>query len=200
VLATVCRQRRIQLVTFSSDLVFDGHGQRPYLESDPIGPLNVYGRTKAEAERRVLALAPAALVIRTSAFFGPWDRANFVTRVLEALSRGATVRAASDAIVSPTYVPDLVDRTLDLLIDGAAGVWHVANQGALTWMDFARMAATAAGFDPDGVEPCQFATLTDSAARPLYSALGSERGPALAPLEESLTRYVRDRVAIGDAA
>jgi dTDP-4-dehydrorhamnose reductase len=152
VLAAVCRQRGVQLVTFSSDLVFDGAAQRPYLESDSIRPLNDSGRTKAEAERRVLALAPSALVIRTSAFFGPWDRANFVTQVLEALARGTTVRAASDAIVSPTYVPDLVGRALDLLIDGAAGVWHVANSGALTWNAFARMAASAARFDPDGVE------------------------------------------------
>jgi len=122
VLAMVCRQRGIQLVTFSSDLVFDGATHRPYVESDPVAPLNIYGRTKAEAERRVLALAPGALVIRTSAFFGPSDRANFVTRLLETLSAGGTFRAASDAIVSPTYVPDLVDRALDLLIDGASGV------------------------------------------------------------------------------
>ena len=110
------------------------HWAAPYVESDPVGPLNVYGRTKIEAERRVLALDPAALVVRTSAFFGPSDRANFVTRVLDTLERGETVRAASDAIVSPTYVPDLVNRALDLLIDGAAGVWHLANAGALSWI------------------------------------------------------------------
>jgi dTDP-4-dehydrorhamnose reductase len=197
VLAMVCRQRNIQLVTFSSDLVFDGAANRPYLESDPTCPINVYGHTKAEAERRVLALAPGALVIRTSAFFGPSDRANFVTRLLEALSAGGTFRAASDAIVSPTYVPDLVDRSLDLLIDGAAGLWHVANSGALSWTAFARMAAAAAGFDPAAIQPGHS---TASARRPRFSALGSERGAALPPLEDCLSRYVRDRSTIGDAA
>jgi len=197
VLAMVCRQRGIQLVTFSSDLVFDGATHRPYVESDPVAPLNIYGRTKAEAERRVLALAPGALVIRTSAFFGPSDRANFVTRLLETLSAGGTFRAASDAIVSPTYVPDLVDRALDLLIDGASGVWHLANAGALSWMAFARMAAAAAGFDPDAIEP---GPSPAPARRPPFSALGSERGAALPPLEDCLSRYVRDRSRIGDAA
>jgi dTDP-4-dehydrorhamnose reductase len=200
VLATVCRQRGIQLVTFSTDLVFDGETTRPYVESDPVGPLNMYGRTKAEAERRVLALAPSALVIRTSAFFGPWDRANFVTRVLEQLSSGATVRAANDAIVSPTYVPDLVDRALDLLMDQASGIWHVANSGALTWLELARIAATAAGLNPTAVQACQRLAPRAPAARPRFSALGSERGPLLPPLEESLSRYVRDRTAISDAA
>jgi dTDP-4-dehydrorhamnose reductase len=197
VLAMVCRQLGIQLATFSSDLVFDGAANRPYVESDPVCPVNVYGHTKAEAERRVLALAPGALVIRTSAFFGPSDRANFVTRLLETLSAGGTFRAASDVIVSPTYVPDLVDRVLDLLIDGAAGLWHVANAGALSWMAFARMAATAAGLDPDAVEPGHPPA---SARRPPFSALGSERGTALPPLEDCVSRYVRDRSRIGDAA
>jgi dTDP-4-dehydrorhamnose reductase len=200
VLAAVCRQKGIQLVTFSSDLVFDGMTKRPYVESDPVGPLNMYGRTKVEAERRVLALAPSALVIRTSAFFGPWDRANFVTQVLDQLAAGATVRASNDSVVSPTYVPDLVDRALDLLVDGAAGIWHVANTGALTWLELAKIAARTAGLNPNGVEGCKRLVSRAPAARPPYSALGSERGPLLPPLEESLSRYVRDRTRISDAA
>jgi len=200
VLAATCRRMGIQLVTFSSDLVFDGGVERPYLESDRVGPLNIYGRTKVEAERRVLALAPSALVIRTSAFFGPWDRANFVTCALDALSAGQPFRAASDTRVSPTYVPDLVGRTLDLLIDGAAGVWHLANSGALTWEEFARMAASAARLDPDGIIGCEAADLRMPARRPRYSVLGTERGEPLPPLDESLSRYVRDRVSFGTAA
>jgi dTDP-4-dehydrorhamnose reductase len=192
VLAAVCRRHGVQ-----SDLVFDGTLGRPYVESDPVCPLNVYGRTKVEAERRVLALAPAALVVRTSAFFGPSDRANFVTQALDMLERGETVRAAADLIVSPTYVPDLVNRALDLLIDGASGVWHLANAGALSWMTLARMAATAAGLDPAGIEPCDS---TAPARRPACSALASERGPALPSLSDSLGRYVRERLRVGEAA
>jgi dTDP-4-dehydrorhamnose reductase len=200
VLATVCRQRGIQLLTFSTDLVFDGCVRRPYLESDPVSPINVYGRTKAEAERRVLALAPAALVVRTSAFFGPSDDANFIARVLTALSSGARVRAANDTTISPTYVPDLVDRALDLLIDGASGVWHVTNAGALTWMAFARLAASAARLNPDAIVSSESSSLCQRAPRPLYSALGTERGISLPSIEESLARYMRDRNVNGAAA
>jgi dTDP-4-dehydrorhamnose reductase len=77
----------------------------PYVESDPPAPLNVYGRSKAEAERRVLECHPAALVVRTSAFFGPWDEYNYVALVLRALRAGKPFLAATDLVVSPTYVP-----------------------------------------------------------------------------------------------
>jgi dTDP-4-dehydrorhamnose reductase len=200
VLAAVCRKAGIQLVTFSSDLVFDGAASRPYVESDPVHPLNVYGRTKVEAERRVLALAPSALVIRTSAFFGPADRANFVSIALDALASGGTFRATSDATVSPTYVPDLVDRTLDLLLDGAAGMWHLANSGALSWLEFAQMAAVAARMSPDAIHGCKAQDLQWPATRPSYSVLGTERGMLLPPLEDSLLRFMHARRSVGTAA
>ena len=72
----------LRFMTFSSDLVFDGTLDRPYVESDKVAPLGVYGRSKADAERRVLDSDPQALVIRTSAFFGPWDEHNFVVQTL----------------------------------------------------------------------------------------------------------------------
>ena len=109
----------------------------PIRESDPTSPASVYGASKVEAERRVLATHEGALVVRTSAFFGPWDRYNFVWKILNALSRGDAVEAGDD-IVSPTYVPDLVHEILNLLIDGGTGLWHLANAGSVSWYDFAR--------------------------------------------------------------
>jgi dTDP-4-dehydrorhamnose reductase len=200
IVAAVCRKAGIRLLTFSSDLVFDGMQTRPYVESDPVNPLNVYGRTKLEGERRVLALDPSALVVRTSAFFGPWDRHNFVTRALATVEAGGRFRAASDMIVSPTYVPDLVDCSLDLLIDGESGVWHLANEGAVTWTDFARMAAVAAHLDPDAIHSCESKDLGLRACRPSYSVLGTERGLHLPALEDSLSRYVRERETLWTAA
>src|SRR5919202_1239038 len=121
-LASACADRGLPLVTFSSDLVFDGRRSTPYTEEDAPRPLNVYGRSKAEAERLVLAAHPGALVVRTSAFFGPWDDHNFVTLALRELAEGRRVEAPHDQVVSPTYVPHLVDATLDLLIDGEHGI------------------------------------------------------------------------------
>ena len=113
VLAAACATAGIQLVTFSTDLVFDGAKGTPYVESDTPQPLNAYGRSKREAELRVLGALPAALVIRSSAFFGPWDEHNFVTRALSSIAAGKTFRAPDDEVVSPTYIPDLVNADRD---------------------------------------------------------------------------------------
>lgn len=104
------------------------------MKSNPVAPLNVYGLSKAEAERRVLAIFPSALMVRSSAFFGPWDQHNFLTCTLRALAAGQLFTAAIDLVVSPTYVPDLVHTCLDLLIDRESGIWHLSNCGALSWM------------------------------------------------------------------
>jgi dTDP-4-dehydrorhamnose reductase len=95
--------------------------------------------------------------------------------------------------VSPTYVPDLVQASLDLLIDDEQGLWHISNRGAVSWCEFARTAAGMASLDPSLIEPCEPSALGWSALRPSYSALGSERGWLLPCWEESLERYVYDR-------
>ncbi|HEX8150795.1 MAG TPA: family 1 glycosylhydrolase [Pyrinomonadaceae bacterium] len=193
VLAEACARRGVRLVTFSSDLVFDGRERRePYVESDAVSPLNVYGRSKAEAERLVLEALPAALVVRTSAFFGPWDEYNFLHAALAALSRGEEFVAADDAHVTPTYVPELAHACLDLLIDGEGGVWHLANSGAVTWAEFARRAARLAGLDERLVKGRPTRELNLAAPRPAYSALGTERGALLGTLDEALGRFMRE--------
>jgi dTDP-4-dehydrorhamnose reductase len=194
VLARACARAGVGFVTFSSDLVFDGEKTTPYVESDVVGPLNVYGATKAAAERAVLAEHPGALVVRSSAFFGPWDAANFVAAALRTFRAGAPFVAAASVVVSPTYVPDLVEHTLDLLIDGESGIWHLANRGAVDWAAFARQTATLAGFDPDLVRPVDASAVGWTAARPQFSALGSERAELLPRLEESLRRCLAHMV------
>lgn len=189
-LATACSQLGLPLVTFSSDLVFDGAAAAPYGESAPVAPLNVYGLSKAEAERRVLQRHADALVVRTSAFFGVWDEHNFVTIALRTLERGERFAAMRDVIVSPTYVPDLVHACLDLLVDGASGLWHLANRGALSWASLATQAASLAGLDATGIEGRDWHDMGLAARRPAYSALASERGSLLPTLEDALDRYL----------
>lgn len=193
VLAAACHEHGSALLTFSSDLVFDGERRAPYVESDSVAPLNVYGLSKAAAERRLSALNPAALVVRTSAFFGPWDRWNFIAGTLETLRAGEAVIAAEDARISPTYVPDLVHTALDLLIDREHGIWHLANAGAVSWAEFARAAARLAGLDESLVRGCEQKALGLSAPRPLFSALGSERAALMPPWEDALARCLTHR-------
>ncbi len=188
VLAEACDSQAIRLLTFSSDLVFNGHAVRPYLESDPVSPPNLYGRSKAEAERRVLAAAPGSLVVRTGAFFGPGEGSGFLVRYIEALRTREPLMVAEDITVSPTYLPGLADVCLDLLLDGESGVWHLANSGAMTWADLARFIARALGYGEESVLALPSRILFPNTPGPRYSALSSERGRILPSVEKDLER------------
>ncbi|MEH2039168.1 family 1 glycosylhydrolase [Nostoc sp.] len=193
ILATACAQHNVALLTFSSDLVFDGAESNPYVETDTVAPLNIYGCSKVLAEKLVLQAHPASLVIRTSAFFGPWDDYNFVTIALRQLAAGNTFVAAEDAIVSPTYVPDLVHTSLDLLIDGENGLWHLANKSAVAWSDLARLAAKKAGVSVSNLIALPTQELGWIAPRPAYSVLGSNRGELMPHLDNAISRYLEER-------
>lgn len=192
-LAHACAKLGIPYVTFSSDLVFDGSLGRAYIESDKVSPLCVYGNSKAEAERRVLQAYSNALVVRTSAFFGPWDRYNFVHAVLRDLAAGLPVEASDQRHVSPTYVPDLAHATLDLLIDHAHGLWHLANQGAMSWYELAERAARQARIDTSMLRK------THGGGRGM-TALSSERGLILPSFTTAIERYVQENTMPWTAA
>jgi dTDP-4-dehydrorhamnose reductase len=193
VLAAACARHGVQLATFSSDLVFDGRQGSPYVESDAVAPINIYGRSKAEGERAVLDCNPAALVVRTSSFFGPWDEFNFVAQALSTLESGAPFAAANDITVSPTYVPDLVHACLDLVIDRECGVWHLTNGHPVTWAELAGKAAEQAGVDCSRLEPQPGTQCNYVAARPSYTALHTNRAVLLPTLDSALGRYLQSR-------
>jgi len=194
-LADACHQRGIALLTYSSDLVF-GHGHdAPIVESAAPSPLSAYGWSKTHAERRVLQRMPEAMVVRTAAFISPDDDGNFVANVLRELERGDAIRAADDLVVSPTYVRDLAHLSLDLLIDGERGVWHLANRGAVTWAGLAQRAAEIMGLEASLVIPVPSRDLGYRAERPRYSALGSERATIMPTLDDALARCIAARAA-----
>jgi dTDP-4-dehydrorhamnose reductase len=171
-------------------MVFDGQSCSPYLESSPVAPLNTYGRSKAQAEQSVLACNPQALVIRTSSFFGPWHPHDFLPVALRALARGEPFAAMDDVVASHTYVPDLANACIDLLIDAEQGIWHLCNAGAMSWHELARRAARLAGVAEHGLQPRACREFALAAPRPAFSALATERGLALPELEDALGRYV----------
>ncbi len=188
-LATVCAEAGVTLATFSSDLVFDGAKASPYVESDPCNPLGVYGASKRSAEEAVLASGARALIVRTAAFFSPYDPHNFAAGVVRQLRAGRAFNAAGDLTISPTFVPDLANTVLDLLIDGEQGLWHVVNRGAVSWADFARMIASAMSLDERLVVPSPAEDMRWPARRPANSALTTERGMTLPPLDDAIARY-----------
>ncbi len=192
-LAIVCKKLGIKLVNFSSDLVFDGEKSSPYLESDEVNPLNVYGVSKVKSEKLVLKEAPASLMIRTSAFFGPWDQYNFLHWVEECLHNNSEIPVANDVYISPTYVPDLVNTTLDLLIDDENGIWHLANKGAISWADLAFLVADRLKYQGLNINSVPASALNLKAARPKYSVLSTEKGHMLPELNHALERYFADK-------
>ena len=195
ILANICHIRGIHFMTFSSDLIFDGNKKTPYDESDTAKPLNIYGISKANGEQMVQKVNPGSLIIRTSAFFGPWDQYNFAYYVIDALKNERTLSVVKDVIISPTYVPDLANTALDLFIDEEKGIWHLSNQGMVSWADFALAVAERTGFKKDRLI---FKNLDDMgwrAQRPLYSALKSDKGINLPVWDNALERFFEYKTA-----
>lgn len=179
VLAEACRMRSLPCAALSSDQVFDGAQHDPYRESHPVHPIGIFGRTKAEAERAILTAHRQALVVRTGPLFGA-GRPELVRQGLHEILRVGGVGLDRDLVVSPTFVPDLVHALLDLLIDGATGLWHLANEGRIDARDFlARMRLPPADAIAGG----------GRTARNL--SLGSERATLLPSLASALDRFER---------
>ena len=176
------------VVYFSTDYVFDGSKEDPYVESDEPHPLSVYGRTKLDGEREVRD----GWIVRSSWLFG-WTSRNFVRTMLELGSKQDEVAVVADQRGSPTFVGHLARATNDVL-ELPYGTYHVAAAGDCTWAEFAE-----AIFE-DADLACRVRRITTEelgrpAPRPANSVLRSERGaPGLPHWREGL-RECLDRLA-----
>ncbi len=163
------------LVYISTDYVFDGTLDRPYVEWDAPGPRSVYGRSKLGGEIEVSAVAgPAATIVRTAWVSGAHG-ANMVKTVLR-LAAGdpdSTLRFVDDQHGCPTFTADLARAVVRLALDRRPGLFHVTNQGETSWFGFARATLAAAGLDPRRVEPIATSDLDPPrpAPRPANSRL-----------------------------
>ena len=168
-LAEGCRQVGAHLTTISTDHVFDGTKIGPYNEWDPIAPVSVYGRSKAASERES---GSAATIVRTSWLCGEFGP-NILKTILRLLATDELLTFVDDQVGHPTFTSDLAPVVRQLSLQRRPGIFHVTNQGAVSWFEFARAVATAAGADPGRVEPCATADLRPSrpAPRPANSVL-----------------------------
>jgi len=165
------------LVAFSSDYVFDGRKESPYVESDGPNPLSAYGRTKLHGEA---AAGEHAWIVRSSWLFGPTGH-NFVRTMLRLGAERHEVAVVDDQRGCPTYVGHLAAATRELVDAGSAyGVWHLAAAGDCTWADFAEAIFEEAGLDCR-VRRITSAELGAKAPRPAYSVLRSEKGAPVLP-------------------
>lgn len=132
----------------STDYVFDGDAPDPYNEWDRTSPQSVYGHSKLAGERE---LGPGHTVVRTSWVFGEHGH-NIVKTVLRLADEHDTLRFVDDQIGHPTSADDLAAMIVRLVVDRRPGLFHVTNQGAVSWFEFARSVMEAAGLDPGRVE------------------------------------------------
>jgi dTDP-4-dehydrorhamnose reductase len=190
VLAEACAAAGLPLVAFSSHLVFGAERDDAWTEEDAPAPGGVYASDKAEAEGLLLSRHPDTLLVRCGAFFGPWDMRNELSRAVREVRRGREVAAAADVILSPTYLPDLAEAVLDLLMDRESGTWHLANAGAASWSDVVRETVGGLALDRRRVRPVPRAELPWRAPRPRQSALRSRRGLIMPPLDRAIGCYV----------
>jgi dTDP-4-dehydrorhamnose reductase len=162
----------VPLVLFSTDYVFDGRKQGPYVESDPPNPLSVYGRTKLQAEA---VAGEDAWIVRTAWLFG-WTSTNFVRTMLRLGAERDEVAVVDDQRGSPTYVGHLAPAVRGLLTL-PRGMWHLTADGECTWAEFAEAIFEEAEI-ACRVRRITTAELGRSAPRPRYSVLRSERPEA----------------------
>jgi dTDP-4-dehydrorhamnose reductase len=194
--ARACARHRIRLVHFSTNYVFDGALDRPYVESDLPAPISVYGASKLAGEQRVLDLLPNSLVIRTAALFGDRGSAikggSFPDRILSRASGGEALRVVADQQVNPTYTADLAPVALELGESELLGVVHVVAAGCAAWDEFAR-AALAEFHVTTEVKPALSAELVAPARRPLNGCLASSLVPPLRLWREGLHEWAARR-------
>jgi len=151
----------------STDYVFDGTKADPYVETDAPNPLSVYGRTKLAGER---ALDPDDVVVRTSWVCGRHG-ANMVKTILRLAAEPGPLRFVEDQRGHPTFADDLAAGIARLLAADVPGTYHMTNQGAVSWYEFAREVLEAAGHDPERVEPVPTSAMPRPAPRPANSVL-----------------------------
>ncbi len=134
------------LAHISTDAVFDGRKTTPYVETDPTGPITVYGQTKLQAEQAVETL-DRHWTFRVSVLFGP-GKINFVDKGLRKIAAGEEYKVASDQLGCATHTVDAGRKIMEVTESGPCGLYHLANQGQCTRFELARMAVELAGLDP----------------------------------------------------
>jgi dTDP-4-dehydrorhamnose reductase len=178
-------------IHISSDYVFDGTKRSPYVESDVVGPMSSYGRSKLAGEREVAMEAPDShTIVRSSWLFGAFGPC-FPATILRLAGERDELMVVDDQVGCPTFTGHLAAAVVDLAARPArpVGIVHVAGGGDCSWYEFAREIVARAGVSCE-VRPCSTAQMPRPAKRPAYSVLRSERdAPVLPDWKHGLAEY-----------
>ncbi|MDE6147160.1 MAG: dTDP-4-dehydrorhamnose reductase [Bacteroidales bacterium] len=176
VLADAAASSGALLIHVSTDYVFDGYANTPYREDDPTAPLNVYGMTKLEGEKAVIASGCRYIILRTSWLYGCRGR-NFFLAIAEKTAECPRIKVVCDQIGSPTYAGDLAYAIMHILdngMTGAEGIYHYSDEGLCSRYDFAKEICDSLGHICT-IEPCRSVDYPSRAERPHYSVLDKSK-------------------------
>jgi dTDP-4-dehydrorhamnose reductase len=194
-IARAARKINARVVHYSTDYVFDGTGNAPYVESDVPNPKSVYGKSKLEGDRRLEQTLPNHIILRVAWLYGVHGK-HFIKKIrdraLQIPGTGKPLKVVTDEIGTPTYTVDVCRQTLALLATNHCGTFHCSNEGFCSRFEFAREILKAYGIDAP-LEPCTSNEFVLTAPRPIYSVLENKH------LKELGINVMRDwKVAFGE--
>jgi dTDP-4-dehydrorhamnose reductase len=195
-LAMAARENNAKLVHVSTDYVFDGQNHQPYVETDEPNPKTIYGATKLDGERKLLAIAPNSVIVRTAWLYSPFGK-NFVKTMISLGETHDELKVVSDQIGTPTYANDLAKAIIAIVSskNWTPGIFHFSDEGVCSWYDFTKTIHRIAGITTCNVKPIRSAEYPAKAARPFYSVLDKTKikqtyGIDIPHWEESLEKCI----------
>lgn len=194
-IAAACKNIGAKMIYISTDYVFPGMGEQFYETTDPVGPVNTYGRSKLAGELAVQSLLEQYFIVRISWVFGK-NGNNFVKTMLRLAETRTELNVVCDQMGSPTYTADLAPLLCDMVQTEKYGIYHATNEGTCSWAEFANAIFDAAGKTVT-VHPIPTSAYPTKAARPLNSRMSkeclTERGLSCLPgWEYALSRYIKE--------
>ena len=201
VIAGSCKEIGAKMVHYSTDYVFDGQSDRPYVESDQPNPQSVYGHTKLDGERAVLAQLDNAIILRTAWVYSKSGK-NFVNTMLKLAQERDQLNVVADQFGSPTLADDLAAATIAIIQqfqssncfgEDNTGIFHATGQGTTNWSGFSEAIMQLSGNGHVKINPIGTAEYPTPAPRPAYSVLSNEKlkrafGLVLSDWQEALKR------------
>ncbi len=192
-IAIAAKRCGAKVVQISTDFVFDGHSGRPYVEEDLPNPLSEYGKSKLEGERNVQNNSDMYLIVRTSWLFGR-SGTNYVEKMIELAKKNKELSIVNDEIGSPTYTVDLAEALWTLIEHKCEGIFHVANEGNCSRLEWARKIFEIMGYNIN-IHPIDSSQYKRPAKVPLNSVLNCQKltkvtGFRMRHWEEALSAYL----------
>jgi len=198
-IARICKDRKSGLLFISTDFVFDGGKNTPYVETDKTNPLSIYGKSKLRAEESISKICDRFYIVRSAWLFGEYGR-NFVKTIIEKAKEGKVLRVVDDQHGCPTYTQDLsfaLCEFMPIALEGKAcgnGIFHLVNSGHCSWYEFAKAIIHKTNIRVD-IEPVTSREFARPAKRPEYSILNCAKFEAACGLKlrgwrEALDDYI----------